>query len=149
MNLSRCGGFIWIQINNCLTENNEQNRDCQRTRDLFILLGNKLVLNLIWKSTQLTKIFTKPMRVHCLLLSVVSGERKGVQPPTENSIGNKTSLLGRWMWLDWMIETNNQIIPKTFILINFCEAGCITKRCIKNASTYSLGRFYYRAKKIV
>lgn len=87
------------------------------------------------------------MRVHCLLLSVVSGERKGVQPPMENSIGNKTSLLGRWIWLDWMIETNNQIIPRTFILINFCRVGCVTKRCIKNASAYSLRRFYYRAKK--
>lgn len=23
------------------------------------------------------------------------------------------------MWVDWMIVTNNQIIPQTFILINF------------------------------
>lgn len=67
------------------------------------------------------------MRVHCLLLSVVSGERKGVQLLTENSIAHKTGLLGGWMWLDWKIETNNQTIPQTFILINFCGAGCIKK----------------------
>lgn len=141
MNLSRCGSFICIQINNRLSnlKENKQNRDCERTRGLLILLGNKLVLNLIWKSTQQTKVFTNPMRVHCLLLSVVRGERKGVQPPTENSIGYKTSLLGRWMWVDWMIETNNQIIPQTVILINFCGTGCVTKSCIKNGQYLGSG----------
>lgn len=140
MNLSRRRGFIWIQINNCLSnlkENNDQNRDSEHYRGLFTLPGNKLVLNLIWKSTELTKIFTKPMRVHCLLLSLVSRERRGVQPLTENSIANNSSL---FIWVDWTIETNNQIMAQTFVLINFCGAGCVNKTPFNNGQCLETGK---------
>lgn len=34
------------------------------------------------------------------------------------------------MWVDWMIVTNNQIIPQTFILINFVGAVDVKKKAV-------------------
>lgn len=81
------------KINNSpsnLKENNDQNRDSQHSRGPFILLGKKLALNWIWKSAWLKKkIFTKQMSVHCLLVSEVSRERRGVQPWLEALLPTK------------------------------------------------------------
>lgn len=125
MNLSHHRGFVWIQINNCLSnlkENNDQTRD---SRGLFTLLGNKLVLDLIWKSTQLTKIFTKAMRVHCLLLPLVRRERCPASDWKFYCQQNQFIDVAR-------LDDCNQIIPQTFLLINFFRASGVKKSGFNN-----------------
>lgn len=93
MDLSLHHSFIWIQVNNSLSnlkENNDQTRDSEHSRGPFILPGKKKkALNLIWKSARLREIFTEQMSVHCLLVSEVSRERRGVQPWLEALLPTK------------------------------------------------------------
>lgn len=48
------------------------------------------------------------------------------------------------MWVDWMIVTNNQIIPQTFILINFVGAVDVKKKkkksCFNNGQCLESGQ---------
>ena len=80
--LSPRDGFIWIRINNSLSnlkENNDQNRDFSALQRTFYFAWQEIGLKLNLEISMAKKIFTKQMSVHCLLVSEVSRERRGVQ----------------------------------------------------------------------
>lgn len=126
MDLSLHHSFIWIQVNNSLSnlkENNDQTRDSEHSRGPFILPGKKkkgLKFNLEI-STAKRNLYWANERTLSFGVWSQQGEERC---PTliGGSIANKTIQL---QCTDWPFVSIVQIIPPTFILINFNWTACV------------------------